>query len=74
MQLKNNCTRNSQIALGFARAITRLLLVQLFFNCTQMSVITYTNHKYLYKLLMHCSQGVENLSSHTIFSSKERFS
>ena len=26
------------------RAITRLLLVQLFFNCTQMSVITYTNH------------------------------
>ena len=26
------------------RAITRLLLVQLFFNCTQLSVITYTNN------------------------------
>ena len=26
------------------RAITRLLLVQLFFNCTQIHAITYTNH------------------------------
>ena len=25
------------------RAITRLLLIQLFFNCTQIHVITYTN-------------------------------
>ena len=43
MQLKNKCTCNSKLHSASPRAITRLLLVQLFFSCTQISVITCTN-------------------------------
>ena len=38
---KNNCTRNSQ---NCTRLRFMLLLVQLFLNCTQMCMITYTNY------------------------------
>ena len=56
MQLKNNCTRNSQNFFS-PRAITWLLLVQLFFNCTQMRAITYTNRYFL---------AIENVLEHFI--------
>ena len=47
MQLKNNCTRNSQIALGFASCNYSTVTSTIIFNYTQISLITYTNYQKL---------------------------
>ena len=51
------------------RAITRLLLIQLFFNCTQIHAITYTNSTEKYEdleiALSDVRREVQNLTSIT---------
>ena len=44
MQLKNNCTSNSQVIARGEAECNLLLHVQLFFNCMKISVTAYINH------------------------------
>ena len=44
-------------------AITRLLLVQLFFNCMQIHAITYTNHSTIYIIHLNTYMNTITLTS-----------
>ena len=53
MQLKDNVTHDSQIALSFAMCNYSTVTSKIIFNCTQISVITY-----LYNIRIYLGQSL----------------